>query len=150
MIAALLCSVLGETPKPGAELEFWVGSWNVYVEGKLVGKDVVTKSQKGFAITEDWTDASGETGKSLFYYMPVSKRWKQVWVTEAGVYKEKLSEPCDGGIRFSGQVFLPDGRKVRDRTTLTRLQKDEVHQVIEFTRDGKAWQVSFDAVYRRA
>jgi len=133
---------------PGTELDFWVGKWNVYANGRLDGTDYVEKITGGFGVIEHWKDADGSTGKSLFYYMSAKKQWKQVWVTEAGVYKEKYSEAWPNGVRFSGRVFLPDGREIRDRTTLTRLRKGEVRQVIEFTKDGKTWTNSFYAIYK--
>lgn len=143
--------VKGKEPvKPGTELDFWIGTWKVYSGGRLDGVDVVEKEVAGFAVIENWKDSSGSTGKSLFYYMPAKKQWKQVWVTEAGIYKEKLSEPSPNGIRFSGHVFLPDGREIQDRTTLTRMPNGDVRQVIEFTKDGKKWQTYYDAIYKRS
>jgi len=144
--------VLGQvrTPVvPGHDLDFWVGSWKVY-EGKvLAGTDVVTKSLDGFAITEEWHGVTaGDEGTSLFYYTPAKKQWKQVWVTPSGVFKEKVSAPVNGGIRFAGTVFLPRGKTYQDRTTLTKLPHGEVHQVIE-SYVGGTWTVGFDAVYRK-
>ena len=132
------------------DLDFWIGTWKVYVEGKLDGTDVVEKVSGGFGVIEKWKGVEGGTGTSLFYWMPVKHQWKQVWVTAAGVYKEKFSEPFKGGIRFEGEIFLPDGRTISDRTTLTRLPKGKVRQVIEFSKDGHTWTVSYDAVYERA
>ncbi len=146
-IAPLLLLAAATAPH---DLDFWVGKWNVYADGKLDGTDVVEKVVKGFGVIENWKDADGGTGKSLFYYMPAKKQWKQVWVTEAGVYKEKLSEPWKDGIRFTGTVFLPDGREVQDRTTLTKLKGGDVRQVIEHTLDGKSWKISYDATYKKS
>lgn len=135
---------------PSSDLDFWVGKWDVYTGKVKAGQDVVEKSVKGNVAHEFWTAGDGSKGESFFYYMPAQKKWKQVWVTEEGVYKEKYSEPVKDGVRFAGTVFLPDGRTVQDRTTLTRLAGGDVRQVIEWSRDGKAWTVSFDAVYRRS
>jgi len=134
---------------PGAELDFWTGKWKVFSEGKLDGTDVVETIVSRFGIIENWRDDTGATGTSLFYYMPARKQWKQVWVTEAGVYKEKVSEPWPKGIRFTGRIFLPDGREIQDRTTLTRIPGGNVRQVIEYSKDGHRWTKSYDAVYKR-
>jgi hypothetical protein len=145
----MLFGLLGQTPAPKAptDLDFWVGSWSVTAEGKHDGTDVVEKTLNGFAVKETWVGDDGGKGESLFYYMPAKKQWKQVWVTDVGAYKEKISEPVPGGIRFSGTIFLPGGRQVQDRTTLTHLPAGKVRQVIEFkAKDGK-WTVSYDAVY---
>jgi hypothetical protein len=155
VISALALVALGsQTRKPvtaGHELDFWVGRWQVYAGGKLNGTDTVTKSLNGFAITEQWKGTEkGDTGTSLFYYMPVEGRWKQVWVTGVGAYKEKYSEAYPNGVRFSGFAHMPRGKIVGDRTTLTRLTNGDVRQVIEESLDGqKTWQVGFDAIYKR-
>ncbi len=146
-IASLLFVAATAAP---LDLDFWVGKWNVYADGKLDGTDVVEKVVKGFGVIENWKDADGGTGKSLFYFMSAKKQWKQVWVTEVGAYKEKISEPWKDGIRFSGTVFLPDGREIQDRTTLTKLKNGDVHQVIEHTLDGKVWKQTYDAIYKRS
>lgn len=149
LIPLLAMALQQKAPAPNPDMDFWVGKWKVFSDGKLDGADVVEKVVNGFAIIENWKDASGSTGKSMFYYMPAKKQWKQVWVTEIGVYKEKLSEPVENGIRFAGHVFLPDGREIQDRTTLTKMDNGDVHQVIEYTKDGKTWITSFDAIYKR-
>lgn len=131
-------------------LDFWLGSWKVYVRGKYAGTDRVESIVRGYGVIENWKDANGSTGKSLFYFVPAEKKWRQVWVTETGVYKEKSSSPMPQGIRFSGHVFLPNGRSVEDRTTLTRLSDGDVHQIIEQKRPGKDWVVGFDAIYKRS
>jgi hypothetical protein len=137
------------------KLDFWVGTWDVYDnhDGTLNGTDVVEKIVGGCALIENWREADGSgEGKSLFYYQRAKKRWKQVWVTDAGPIKEKqlIDEP-QGGVRFQGEILHLDGSSHLDRTTLTPLPGGKVHQVIEISRDaGKTWEIVFDAEYRRS
>jgi hypothetical protein len=139
-----------QTSDPKSALDFWVGDWDVYTGKDLDGHDLVEKILGGAAIIENWTDADGTEGKSLFYYMPAKSAWKQVWVTPAGPYKEKVSHNVKDGLQFVGTVFLADGREIPDRTTLTPLSDGTVHQVIEYSKDhGKTWVTSFDAIYKR-
>ncbi len=151
--ALLLTSILAisstQSQPANRDLDFWVGSWNVYVDNTLVGHDVVEKSLDGFVIIERWDGGGDDKGTSFFYYMPAKKQWKQVWATNVGAYKEKFSEPFKDGIRFAGNVFLPSGKSIPDRTTLTALPDGTVRQVIEQARDGKTWKTGFDAIYRR-
>ena len=77
-----------------------------------------------------------------------------VWIiqraTRPGGVKEKtlIKEFEDGGVRFQGEITLPNGGAYLDRTTLTPLEEGKVRQVIETSRDGgKTWGVGFDAVY---
>jgi hypothetical protein len=140
-----------------ARLDFWLGTWRVYVGDTLVGTNRISKVLRGCALIEEWQDARGTRGQSLFYVEPTLRQWKQVWVTEAaqrvGGVKEKhlIAALPDGGVRFQGELRQPDGRIVLDRTTLAPRPGGEVHQLIEVSSDGGAsWQPRFDARYRRA
>jgi hypothetical protein len=138
-------------------LDFWVGSWKVYVGDTLVGTNRITKILKGCAVTEEWQDAEGSKGQSLFYVEPTHHQWKQVWVTEVatriGGLKEKhlIARLPGGAVRFQGEQPLPDGRTLLDRTTLSPLPGGVVRQLIEISFDGgTTWQPGFDARYRHS
>lgn len=137
------------------KLDFWIGAWDVYDnhDSTLNGTDIVEKIVGDCAIVENWKEADGSgEGRSLFYYQPARKLWKQVWVTDAGLIKEKtlIAEIKNGGVRFQGEIPHLDGKSHLDRTTLTPLAGGRVHEVIELSRDnGKTWETVFDAEYRR-
>lgn len=140
-----------------AALDFWVGTWDVYVGDTLVGTNRISKVLQGCAVVEDWQDARGARGQSLFYVDPAVRQWKQVWVTDAarrvGGVKEKrlIAHPFPAGVRFQGELRYPPGRTVLDRTTLLPLPGGEVRQLIEISTDGgTTWQPTFDARYRRS
>lgn len=135
----------------GSAMDFWLGEWEVFVDGQAVGTDHVEKILGGAAILEHWQSREGGRGESLFYFIPDAGQWKQVWVVQgAQVVKEKLSTPVEGGLRFEGEARFPDGGRIPDRTTLTLLEDGSVRQLIEISRDGgSTWTPSFDAIYRR-
>jgi len=135
-------------------LDFWLGDWDVFVGDKKVGTNRIEKILKGCAIVENWKDASGEEGKSLFYYQKMIDKWSQVWVTEnamipGGVKEKYLTLRLDdGGLRFQGAIPIQGGRSYIDRTTLTPLKDGRVRQVIEVSRNkGMEWETAFDAIY---
>lgn len=135
-------------------LDFWVGDWEVRSDGGKVGDNRIEKILGGCAIMEHWTSASGGRGKSLFYFLPATSEWKQVWVTPratrpGGVKEKTMVAGYDGpGVRFQGHVSLPDGGGYLDRTTLTPVDGGRVRQVIETSSDGgETWTERFDAVY---
>jgi hypothetical protein len=138
-----------------ALLDFWVGDWEVWAGSERAGRDRVRKDLGGCAVLEEWTAADGGRGLSIFYYAPLARAWKQVWVTDLalrpGGLKEKrlIARFADGGVRFQGEIPLPDGRVVLDRTTLRPIGGGTVAQRIEISRDGgDTWTVTFDAEYR--
>ena len=138
-----------------AALDFWLGTWSVYVGDTLVGTNRITKVLRDCAVTEEWRDTGGGEGRSLFYVDPALHQWKQVWVTDAalqiGGLKEKhlIARP-NGGVRFQGELRRPGGGLILDRTTLTPAGA-EVRQLIEISTDGgTTWRATFDARYRKA
>jgi hypothetical protein len=133
----------------GTALDFWLGEWDVFVEGEKVGTDRIEKILGGAAVLEHWTGRGDSRGESLFYFLPDSGQWKQVWVVKgAQVVKEKLSTPVEGGLRFEGEARFPDGSRIPDRTTLTLQDDGSVRQLIEISRDGgQSWTPTFDARY---
>jgi hypothetical protein len=125
-------------------LDFWVGDWEVVSpSGEREGTNHIEKVLNGCAIIENWHDREGGEGKSLFYYVPATKQWKQVWVTDQGPMKEKamLSDFAGPGVRFQGELKRRDGSGTYlDRTTLTPLEGGRVRQRIEISLDsGKTW-----------
>lgn len=161
LLLVLPASVRAQQPGPCAgdssyaTLDFWVGDWHVYVGDQLVGTNRISKVLRGCAVSEEWRDAEGNEGRSLFYVDSAGRQWKQVWVTDdarrVGGTKEKhlIARLSGGGVRFQGELRLPDGRVLLDRTTLTPEGAREVRQVIEVSNDGGAtWRATFDARYR--
>jgi hypothetical protein len=139
-----------------ALLDFWIGSGDVFVGSQKVGESRIRKILDGCAITEDWTDARGARGHSLFYQEPANRKWKQVWVTQRSLgrgglkEKELIARLPGGALRFQGEVTSPDGSRYLDRTTLTPGGPGEVHQRIEISLDGgQEWKTTFDARYLR-
>jgi len=78
-----LAAVLGAQPPRApacadrpvfAWLDFWVGEWRVLVDGQQVGTNRIRKVLDGCAVVEEWTDARGGTGQSLFYVSAAGSR----------------------------------------------------------------------------
>ncbi len=137
-------------------LDFWIGDWQVFVDTVEVGRNRITPILGGCAVREEWTATGGGRGESLFYYLPATDQWKQVWVTDratarGGVKEKTLIERLDGGaVRFQGSIPVAGGGTYLDRTTLTPLADGRIRQLIEISTDGgRTWRATFDAVYAR-
>lgn len=133
-------------------LDFWVGEWEVISEGVRVGHNRIDKVVHGCALIENWVDADGVEGKSLFYFVRARHEWKQVWVAPGSIKEKHLVATLPGGaVRFQGDLPMSDGSFVLDRTTLTPMPDGSVRQLIEQSRDGgSTWRTTFDARYLRA
>jgi hypothetical protein len=136
-------------------LDFWVSSWDVYVGDRQVGTNHIEKILNGCAIMEHWSAMDGGTGKSLFFYQPLTDTWKQVWVTghatrTAGVKEKTMVARAETEVRFEGHVPVPGGEPVLDRTTLTLQPDGTVRQLIEVDLPGEGWRTMFEAIYRQS
>lgn len=134
-------------------LDFWVGDWTVVDStGAPLGTNRIEKILNGCAVTEWWHETDSE-GRSLFYYVPAQRTWKQVWVTPSALVPGGLKEKHmiahgTGRVRFQGEIIGPAGGLILDRTTLTVMSQGRVRQVIEISRDGgTTWRTSFDGIY---
>lgn len=134
------------------QLDFWIGEWEVHDKaGKRDGTNTIAATLDHCAVEESYTDTRGHSGKSLFFYDRAIARWKQVWVTDDGTWKEKRQEldVSAPAMRFRGNLPRPRGGAVLDRTTLALLHDGRVRQVIEqSTDDGVTWH-SWEGLYSR-
>jgi hypothetical protein len=158
---AMVASAASPSPSPSPaaacsvpaahRLDFWLGQWDVRnPSGGFEGRNVIEKVLGGCAILEHWSDGDGSAGQSLFYYDALGARWKQVWVTDTGEFKEKAEQPdFVDGVRFQGEIPRRDGRRIQDRTTLTVLPDGRVRQLIEQSGDGGTTWRAWEGLYTR-
>ena len=133
-------------------LDFWIGDWDVYVGNALGGRDLVERTLEGCAVTERWNGGSGDEGMSLFAYDARKDLWTQTWVTNnsavpGGIKMKVLRAHSPTSTTFQGEIEGKSGAVYYDRTILTALPGNRVHQEIQVSRDGVAWRTGFDAIY---
>ena len=130
-------------------LDFWLGAWDVTGAGGVFdGDNRIEPILGGCALRESWNDASGGQGESLFFYDRALRRWKQVWVTSEGAWKEKVQvDAAAGAVRFQGVLPRPGGGSALDRTTLSPLPGGKVSQKIERSLDGGGTWSSWEGSY---
>ena len=133
------------------QLDFWVGEWEVQgPKGKTAGASSVQLILNDCVVFENWTGASGYTGKSFNLYDATARKWKQFWVDDRGGMLEFTGEFRDGAMRYEGQSIAQDGKPVMDRLTFFPLAEGRVRQLWEQSADkGKTWNVVFDGTYIR-
>lgn len=131
------------------QFDFWIGSWEVTAQGRVVGHNEIAPFAGGCALLENWTAADGSGGKSINAWRRTEKRWTQHWVS-AGTILDLSGGLVDGRMVLTGPVRETPNGPVLDRITWTPVAPDEVRQVWEISTDnGATWRASFDGTYNR-
>jgi tetratricopeptide (TPR) repeat protein len=131
------------------QLDFWVGEWDVQLNGQTVGNNIIQRIEDGCLILENWTAASGGSGKSMNFYNPVTKKWRQTYMSNKQVIWEMSGEYKDGAMYFEGEVHSLSGT-VKTRVVLTPLPPDRIKHIEENSTDGgKTWTNVWDSIYVR-
>lgn len=132
------------------QFDFWVGEWDVQTGGLSVGTNVVERLEEGCLIMENWTGRGGSTGKSMNFYDPVVKKWRQTYIGNSRAVWEMSGEYRDGAMRYEGEIHTPNGNKTLTRVTLYGLSPDRIrHTQDDSTDGGKTWTNVWDSVYVR-
>ena len=139
------------------QFDFWLGEWDVTPfqapatpTPRRLGTNRIESLLEQCALMENWTDASGGTGKSLNWYDTSRKVWRQVWVADGGGSIDYSGSFRDGAMRFEAWTLAPTGARVLQRMTFYPIHRDTVRQLMEASADsGKTWQPRFDGRYVR-
>jgi hypothetical protein len=132
------------------QFAFWVGDWNVTVQGNQAGTNRVTLEESGCVIHEHWTGARGGTGQSFNFYDRTIGKWHQFWVDNQGHYLHLKGRYRDDRLILEGTGARSGGKPERHRLTFIRNADGSVRQLWETSGDGGgSWRVAFDGLYRR-
>ena len=134
------------------QLDFWVGTWDVTApNGQPLGTNVIQKMLRGCALMENWTGGLGREGKSLNFYHPQQKTWRQVWMSDTGSALDYTAGRFDGrSMVFTGHSMSPKGDTIVQKLIFERVHADTVKQVFEQSNDrGKSWTTTWTGIYTR-
>lgn len=131
--------------------DFWIGEWDVFVGGRLVGSNRIEPILNHCALSEEWASASGGFGKSYNYYDTGTRTWNQIWISDSGTFVEFEGEARDGGIFYTAQTTNPaDGSVTEHKLYFTVFENGDVRQVWEQSTDsGETWASVWDSRYVR-
>jgi hypothetical protein len=138
-----------------SQFDFWVGAWNVTpTEGQPEAGRIIATSREekiagGCALLENYEEADGYSGKSVNFFDPVARQWRQLWVDSAGNSSDFAGELRDGSMRFEGESHLASGKRIYRKLVFTPLRDGSVRQRSEASLDGKTWKVNYDYTYVR-
>lgn len=129
---------------------FWVGEWEVFnPSDQKMGDSRIEKILKNAVILENWTGASGYTGKSFNHYHIESGKWIQYWVDQASgrIHYEGNYDPELKAIVF--YEVHPEGLQLK-RLSFYNLGFDTVRQHSELrTTEDESWVTEYDFTYIR-
>ncbi|WP_299521593.1 hypothetical protein [Winogradskyella sp.] len=129
------------------KFDFWVGEWDVYVNGQKVAESSITNSNGDCGILENWRPTNSNGGSSISYYDSTYKKWKQNWVANGSV--SHFEEPDDYSEGDMQLIAKADGVWYKMVYTYDKTE-DTVRQTMESSSDeGKTWALSFDGLYKR-
>ena len=135
------------------QLDFWIGTWDVVhpERGDTLGVNVIEPMLNDCALMENWTSARGGTGKSLNFYDPQRRTWRQVWVDAYGsVLDYRNGEFRDDAMHFTGITLSPAGDTTLQKLIFERVAADTVRQIFESSTDGgTTWSRDWVGIYLR-
>lgn len=131
--------------------DFWIGEWEVFVNGQKVGENSITMANGGCAIHESYTTGNRNfTGQSINYYDKQDQKWHQVWVgSGGGVLDYTEIDKAEGMLQFQCDFLNPQGELSYSRLTFTANEDGTVRQFFENSSDGKNWAPGFDGIYKK-
>ncbi|WP_262691794.1 hypothetical protein [Kordiimonas aestuarii] len=131
--------------------DFWVGEWKVSgrANGKYAGNNSITKIEGDCALYESWNGQGGSTGKSVNYYNPITKKWRQLWVSGGAYSLDIEGGLSDGSMVMEGTIwYYTSGATAPFRGTWTPNDDGSVRQFFEqYDAEKKEWQPWFDGLY---
>jgi hypothetical protein len=131
-------------------LDYWAGSWDVWISGTKVGTNDVIPMLGGCVLQENWTATGGGEGKSMNYFDPNTRKWRQVWTDDGGGVLDYTGDFVDGAMRFQGVTLDAKGNRTLQKLTFFPISPDSVRQLFETSTDeGKSWKSGFDGMYVR-
>ena len=135
-----------------SDFDFWIGEWEVFDSntGAKAGENVIRKMEGGCMLLESWAGNGGSTGTSLNYYNPVTREWRQVWVS-AGQYSiDIVGGMRSGSMVLEGSIYNFGGAVWDFRGTWTPNPDGSVRQFFEqYNHDSEEWAPWFDGRYVR-
>jgi uncharacterized protein (TIGR02246 family) len=130
--------------------DFWIGEWSVRVNGTEAGINRIERAADQCALIEHWSSRSGNSGESLNWYEPRSRKWRQVFVYDNGEIDDYTGEWKEGTLVFLTPRIDTGRKSTQQRMTFFPLARDSLSQVIEASSDsGRTWKATFRSTYHR-
>lgn len=133
------------------EFAFWLGEWNVYnIYGNKVGDSKIERILNDCIILENWTSATGRTGKSFNTINSNTGFWEQTWVDDFGAVTEyKRGLFGNGALSFIAEGKDTNGNPLYQKLTFYKNDDGTVRQLGESSPDQVTWTTAYDLLYKK-
>jgi hypothetical protein len=134
------------------EFDFWIGEWDVHTaDGKLAGRNVVDRAERGCVLIENWTGVGGSTGTSMNYLDKTTDEWVQLWTDASGSQILIRGGLTDDGMLLEGTIhYVSTGVTAPFRGLWTPQPDGRLRQFFEqYDDEEKAWKPWFEGFYSR-
>jgi tetratricopeptide (TPR) repeat protein len=144
---AALSAPCAQPGSPWRQLDFWVGTWDVYDRsGNRAGQSRIERILGDCVVLENWKGTS--EGKSWNTWNAARKRWEQSWVDSTATPIFFTGQLEKGAMVYHSDQPQPDGKPYQRRLTFTPLPGPRVRQLSQGTTDGgKSWSTEYDLIY---
>ncbi|MBY0393447.1 MAG: hypothetical protein K2Q27_09285 [Novosphingobium sp.] len=136
------------------ELDFTLGSWDVYTGTTKTDEVTMALILNDCAIEEHWKKTDGHptgNGIGLFNYSRLLKSWGYTWATDDGaatVFRGNLVKP--GEMRYVTEKPLPNGKVRLRHWTLYAMPDGTIRELAIGTEDGGVtWTTDYDLKWVR-
>jgi tetratricopeptide (TPR) repeat protein len=144
---AALSAPCAQPGSPWRQLDYWVGTWDVYDRsGNRAGQSRIERILGDCVVLENWKGTS--EGKSWNTWNAARKRWEQSWVDSTATPIFFTGQLEKGEMVYHSDQPQPDGKPYQRRLTFTPLPGPRVRQLSQGTTDGgKSWSTEYDLIY---
>ena len=135
---------------------FWVGDWDVYVNGQKIAQSKISYTHGNCAVLEDYKTLGVIAGNSTSYYDSETQKWKQTYIGAAGRVSHYIEsdQPYEGDLQFISKSTIFQGVNSANpwiRMTYFKNEDGSVRQYLETSIDeGKNWTPNFDGIYKKS
>lgn len=131
---------------PERRFDFWVGEWDMYVNGELISHQSVKSQLDGASIVQ-----TGPQSMTLAVFDPSSGKWKMTWTSTAGHHDVLVGGMNDQGQMVMKQKVLRDRPGVIGKWVLRDIYKNHFFADWMTSEDGgKTWVNEAAMEYKRA
>ena len=129
-------------------LDFWLGTWDVFVGGNKTAVSYITKSEGGCTLHEDYRTNGGFFGTSYNYFDPQDSLYKQIWIDKFnGITNFREVDHGEGKLIM--QATRPNGNLARMSYQWDAADQSVTQTMEASTDQGQSWTSNFVGVYRK-